>query len=408
MANYPIPNRVPLPTMNPGQGGMMGAFPPAPAAPTMQAQAPSQQGQGGGIRQWLGNNSEALAAMSKGLLTGRTGSEQFAQGFGGFVDARAAGKKKTRTMEFLAKQDPMTAQAVELGLLTGPEAFKAIYDSKNKPTEYQQRAQAAQQYGIDPNTPEGRAFVLTGKLKGADGDGTDYGLNPQYGVDEEGNPVIMQLGKDGTSIKTPLPPGVKLSKEPIKIDAGTHIILLDPITRQSVGMIPKENRQEAFDKGLGGAEGKAAGEAAGSYRSIESKMPGLEQVVQRLEELADKATYTYAGQGLDAGMRQLGIEPREAAVARTEYQAMVDNQVLPMLRDTFGAAFTVKEGETLRATLGDLNKSPTERKAILRAFIEQKRRDVEALARQSGMGTPQAAPQGGPRKRYNPQTGRIE
>lgn len=136
---------------------------------------------------------------------------------------------------------------------------------------------------------------------------------------------------------------------------------------------------------MGSAEGKAAGEAAGSFRSIESKMPGLEAVVERLGELAETATYTYAGQGVDMARRQLGMEPREAAVARTEYQAMVDNQVLPMLRDTFGAAFTVKEGETLRATLGDLNKSPTERKAILRAFIEQKRRDLEALGRQSGM-----------------------
>jgi hypothetical protein len=293
MANYPIPNRVPLPTMNPGQGGIMGAFPPAPAAPApaimqagsnpngildLGAGAPgeirrgpggqnyqrvettgmdgnggrsqgwipvngsaSRGGQGGGIRQWLGNNSEALAAMSKGLLTGRTGSEQFAQGFGGFVDARAAGKKKTRTMEFLQQQDPLTAQAVELGLLTGPEAFKAIYDAKNKPTEYQKRAQAYRDAGGDPNSPEGRAYTLTGQLGGPDlpnsyqewqlaaqggyegsfadwkksnsggttvnvGDGapglgklsTDYG----YKLGPDGKPVI---GPDGLPMAAPIP-----------------------------------------------------------------------------------------------------------------------------------------------------------------------------------------------------------
>lgn len=32
------------------------------------------------------------------------------------------------------------------------------------PTEFDQRAAAAQQYGIDSNTPEGRSFILTGKM----------------------------------------------------------------------------------------------------------------------------------------------------------------------------------------------------------------------------------------------------
>ena len=68
--------------------------------------------------------------------------------------------------------------------------------------------------------------------------------------------------------------------------------------------------------------------------------------------------------------------------------AMVDNQVLPMLRDTFGAQFTVKEGETLRATLGDPDKTPAEKKAVLEAFIEQKIRNIEATAKQGGVITP--------------------
>jgi len=379
-----------MPTMNPGQGGMMGAFPPAPAAPAMmQAQAPAQQAQGGGIRSWLGNNSEALAAMSKGLLSGRTGSEQFAQGFGGFVDARAAGKKKTRTMEFLQQQDPLTAQAVELGLLTGPEAFKAIYDAKNKPTEFQQRAQAAQQYGIDPNSPEGRAFVLTGKMGGKDGDAS-YGKTPVYGTDPETGETVLGVVADNGTFKRLDTGNFKPSSGIDKIDAGTHYILIDKRSGQQVGTAPKENYQEAFDTGRGGVEGKAAGEATVSHKSLTSKMAGLEKVVSELEGLADQATYTIAGRALDEGRTQLGMPPREAAVARTKYIAMVDNQVLPMLRDTFGAAFTVEEGKSLRATLGDPNKTAEERKAILRAFIEQKRRNIEAAGIESGQSQPQA------------------
>lgn len=105
-----------------------------------------------------------------------------------------------------------------------------------------------------------RAQIAALNAKGAGG-ATEYGLNPQYGVDAKGNPVLIQIGKDGKSVQTALPQGVTLSKEPIKLDAGTHFVLLDPITRQAVGTIPKENRQEAFDKGIGGAEGKAVGEA---------------------------------------------------------------------------------------------------------------------------------------------------
>lgn len=94
----------------------------------------------------------------------------------------------------------------------------------------------------------------------ANGGNGDLGLNPQYGVDAEGNPVILQLGKNGKAIQTAMPDGVKLSKEPIKIDAGTHWVLLDPITRQPVGQVEKNNEEAAFQSGFGTAAGKAAAE----------------------------------------------------------------------------------------------------------------------------------------------------
>ena len=156
--------------------------------------------------------------------------------------------------------------------------------------------------------------------------------------------------------------------------------MLDPITRQPVGQIPKDLSGAERQK----AEGKALGEADSAYSSLTSKMPGLETVVKKLDDLSEDATYTATGQLVDAGRKQLGMAPRDAAVARAEYIAIVDNQVLPLLRDTFGAAFTQKEGETLRATLGDPDKSPSEKQAVLKAFIEQKRRDIEGLGTQTG------------------------
>jgi len=130
--------------------------------------------------------------------------------------------------------------------------------------------------------------------------------------------------------------------------------------------------------------GKRQGEAAGNLSSLEAAMPKLEAVTQKLSALGKAATYTQAGQLKDSTMRQLGQPVGPGAVARTEYVSTIDNEVLPLLRDTFGAAFTQKEGESLKATLGDVNKSPEEKDAALRSFIAAKTGQVETLKRQTG------------------------
>jgi len=136
----------------------------------------------------------------------------------------------------------------------------------------------------------------------------------------------------------------------------------------------------------GTAAGKASASAASELAEMERNMPGLLAVVAELNDLADIATYTLAGQARDELAKQTGADPSEGAIARARYIATVDNQVLPLLRQTFGAAFTAKEGDTLRQTLGDPNKSPEEKKAVLDAFIAQKRRDL--IARGGSMPEP--------------------
>jgi hypothetical protein len=141
---------------------------------------------------------------------------------------------------------------------------------------------------------------------------------------------------------------------------------------------------------IGTAVGEEHGHAQSSLQYLDANMPKLEDLVSNLDVLAGKATSTYVGQAVDFANRQLGMEPREAATARAEYVATIDNNILPLLRQTFGAQFTQKEGESLKATLGNVNASPGERRAVLQAFIQQKRAEVEALQRQVGMA---AAPQ---------------
>lgn len=133
-----------------------------------------------------------------------------------------------------------------------------------------------------------------------------------------------------------------------------------------------------------GEVGKGEGEAAAKLQAMAAQYPRLVQVANELSTLGKKATYTIAGQAVNAGMRQAGLPVGEGAVARKEYMAKVDNEILPLLRQTFGAQFTVKEGESLRATLGDVNASPEEKDAVLNAFIAQKAAEIESLKRQTG------------------------
>ena len=142
--------------------------------------------------------------------------------------------------------------------------------------------------------------------------------------------------------------------------------------------MPEFKEQQAFAT----QRGKQQAETQESLLSQTSKLPNLEKAVEELSELGKKATYTKAGQFRDTISRQLGFEPSEGAIARAEYMAKVDNQILPLLRDTFGAQFTEREGQSLRETLGDPNKTPAEKEASLRSFIEQKKRNIEDLQRQ--------------------------
>jgi hypothetical protein len=215
-----------------------------------------------------------------------------------------------------------------------------------------------------------------------DGGGQEYGLNPVWAQDEQGNWQLFQPNKQGGDPnRVNFPPGVNPQPQINFVDTPTGVIPRTAKGNQPAGeMIPKD---------IAGAEkqkvvGKGEGEAVVDYKSISSKMPGLEHVVKELSELANAATYTSTGQLVDLVIRETGQEPRESAIARARYIAIVDNQILPMLRDTFGAQFTQREGESLKVTLGDPNKSPAEKQAVLEAFIEQKRRNIEDMARMAG------------------------
>ncbi|HEX9595600.1 MAG TPA: hypothetical protein VF982_01880 [Anaerolineales bacterium] len=119
------------------------------------------------------------------------------------------------------------------------------------------------------------------------------------------------------------------------------------------------------------------GEILSEYDRAQASMPGLVEVVNKLKTLSDVATYTKSGQAFDVLSKELGFGATVGATARAKMESMVNNQILPLLRDTFGAQFTEKEGESLRKTMLDINAAPEQKKEILNSFIEQKMRDLE-------------------------------
>jgi hypothetical protein len=243
-------------------------------------------------------------------------------------------------------------------------------------------------------------------------DGAEYGLQPivtQEGPNDPnpGKYHLYQAGKAGQPPKEiELPfgwtPKMQFLNQETQFAPVATQGTLPP--GQGPAPVPINNAQSAADT----KAGAAVGDARADYASMSSKMPGLESVVKQLDDLSEKATYTLAGQALNMGRTQLGMDPSEGQVARTQYQSIVANQILPLLRDTFGAQFTAREGDTLMATLGDPDKTPQEKQAVLKSFIEQKRRDVEAKAVQGGM-APAVPPAAAPSAviRYDSQGNRI-
>jgi hypothetical protein len=330
------------------------------------AQAPGSMSQPrqSGLSLLLGS-PEALMAMA-GPLMGNQGN---AANFGNAMTAGALGIGRQRELQAQTAQDNKTY-----------EFFKT------------QAPEFAQM--IDAGMPVNQVWSEYTKQRYAQNSGAEVYGTPIYGVDSKtGKEGVGVIGKDG-NFRLLDTGGFNVARGVQMNDTGTGFVPTSKSTGQVVGpTLPIDNAGAAADK----AEGTGIGQDRALFDSMSSKMPGLEHVITELDKLAESATYTWGGQAVDAGMKQLGMDPRQAAVDRTRYIATVDNQVLPMLRDTFGAAFTVAEGETLRATLGDPNKSPKEKQAVLKAFIEQKRRDVQAMAYRTGQATPppQGAPQGG-------------
>lgn len=118
------------------------------------------------------------------------------------------------------------------------------------------------------------------------------------------------------------------------------------------------------------------GEVLTDLSRMEASLPGVKEAVGQLIELSNVATSTLGGKAFDFLVKESGFGSTKGADARAKLIAIVDNQVLPLLKETFGAAFTVQEGENLKSSLVDPNASPSQKREQLDAFLAQKERNI--------------------------------
>jgi len=214
------------------------------------------------------------------------------------ITPQAGGPSPTVEQLMKAAQNPWLSsgqQAIVKSLL---EKKLKEQDQANDPLRQLQIKKAERDLANDKNPESVREYEyakkggfagtfqdwIAGKRAGAG----EYGLNAIWGKGPDGNPAIIQLGKGGKPILTPMPEGFQPNKDAQKVDLGTHWGILDPTTRNLVTTIPKDLRGAEREKGIGEQQGKEVAAAPGDIRAGENATAILNQI--KNHEYIDRGT----------------------------------------------------------------------------------------------------------------------
>ena len=239
---------------------------------------------------------------------------------------------------------------------------------------------------IDTQTGE----VIQAYADAAGGGGTEYGLTPQWGVDAEGNSVMLQVGKDGRAVQTAMPEGITPGKDPIRLDAGTHFVLLDPVTRQPIAEIPKNNEEAAAQTARGSATGKSEAERI-------AQAPGTMAQAQESIALIDSVLNSPDLAGV-TGMIQGRLPARNQG--QQDLMVRIDQLQGRAFLEAFnslkgGGQITEREGQAAQAAIARLQRTQSDG-AYREALQELRAISERAYRRAAGEDVPDMfAPQGG-------------
>ena len=249
------------------------------------------------------NPNQSLAGAAQMVAAGRT--------------ERAGKKNQNQTVEWLMKQGMSPEEAQ---MIAGqPNVLSEFLKQRMKggqQSEYEQRAAAAQQYGLDPNTPEGQAYILSGKLPESRGGAAELGLNVVYARDENGKLRAMQPSKAGGLVPADLPDGWTMEPGVKTIDLGTEYGVTDR-SGNIIQRIRKDIAGAESEKALGKAQGELTATLPSDMLSSTQTVaqidellrnPGLDAIVGPLDQF--RPSWTMGDQGRDALARYNQLKGR--------------------------------------------------------------------------------------------------
>lgn len=354
---------------------------------TAQGAAPMpQQTVPGGVAQQMPQQAPQAAPAPSGGSFG----ESIGDLLSGLFNPQARGRNET--IHWLTQQgyDPGTAKVIA----SDKGALRSVILGRGKGNEFSQRAAAAQQYGLDPNSDEGRAFILGGKVPEPPNARDQFGLSPIYGKDDQGNLVVMQPSKSGGLVKADLPPGVTLQPGTDKIDLGTSWGITDR-SGSIISVIPKDIAGAEQEK----ATGKARGEVAFDLPRIEQNAEQTLGIIEQLKNHPGRATATGKSGTFDPRNYIPGTDATNFNVMLDQAKGQVFLQAYQTLKG--GGQITEVEGKKAQDAIARLNRAQSDDEfvkalddfeGIIRIGLDRARRQAGAPQPSTGVSATNSTP----------------
>lgn len=214
---------------------------------------------------FLKNNSQGLTQAGIGLLSGRTPQEQFAMGAQGF----AQGQQANKTAQWVAQNaPPEIAQAVQAGVITPADAFKALTEAKTKKAPLQINGKL-----VDPETYQ----VLADFSSPSQADQENFYGNPIPVQNPDGTVSYGQIGNRGTFRPIQIGEGQTFAPPVKTVDTGTGTALIGP-GAAPMGVIQKDIAGAEAQQKIGAAQGEAIASAAGDVQAGENALALLDSI----------------------------------------------------------------------------------------------------------------------------------
>lgn len=201
-------------------------------------------------------------------------------------DPYASPGQKALVQALLGQQVQGMDPAYQLDLQIKQSQLDKAKSGGDMPEMVRQRLMLAERAGLDPASPEYQQFILTGNTVGRGAN--EYGLNPIYGRDENGDIVVMQLGKDGVAAESKLPDGItpdlaikaEETARGTKVGAGAGEAAVDlsgarVSAERTIGLIDDLANDPYLPKMLGPIDSRLPNVSASSQR-IRAKMDQLQ------------------------------------------------------------------------------------------------------------------------------------